>query len=75
MIIKILGVGCSNCKKLEENVKEALKELGIEATVEKVEDFKDIMTYGVMQMPALVIDDKVKSSGKVLTVKDIKKLF
>ncbi|MCK5763565.1 MAG: TM0996/MTH895 family glutaredoxin-like protein, partial [Clostridiales bacterium] len=59
MIIKILGSGCSNCKKLYENTKEAVNELGIDATVEKVEDFKEIMAYGVMKTPALVVDDKI----------------
>lgn len=73
MIIKVLGSGCSNCKKLEVNVKEAVKELGIEATVEKVEDFKDIMAYGVMKTPALVVDEQVKVMGRVPSVEDIKK--
>ncbi len=73
MIIKILGSGCSNCKKLYDNTKEAVKELGIDATVEKVEDFKEIMAYGVMKTPALVVDGKVKVMGRVLKVEDIKK--
>ncbi len=71
MHIKVLGSGCKNCKKLEENTREALKTAGVEATVEKVEDFKEIMAYGVMKTPALVIDDDVKVSGRVATVKDI----
>lgn len=73
MIIKILGSGCSNCKKLEANAKEAVKELGIEATIEKVEDFKEIMAYGVMKTPALVVDEKVKVMGRIPKVEDIKK--
>lgn len=73
MIIKILGSGCSNCKKLYDNTKEAVEELGIDATVEKVEDFKEIMAYGVMKTPALVVDGKVKVMGRVLKVEDIKK--
>jgi small redox-active disulfide protein 2 len=73
MLIKVLGSGCDKCKKLEANVKEAVSALGIEATVEKVEDFKAIMAYGVMQTPALVIDEKVKSVGKILSVEDVKK--
>jgi small redox-active disulfide protein 2 len=73
MKIKILGSGCSNCKKLEENTREAVKELGIEAEIEKVEDLQKIMTYGVMKTPALVVDEQVKSMGKVLSSKDIKK--
>ncbi len=73
MVIKILGTGCANCKKLEANAKEAVRQLGIDAAVEKVEDFKDIMKYGVMKTPALVVDEQVKSMGKVLTVEEVKK--
>lgn len=73
MIIKILGSGCANCKKLEENTKKALEELRIEATVEKVTDFKDIMKYGVMKTPALVVDEKVKVWGRVPSAEEIKK--
>ncbi|NLI92554.1 MAG: thioredoxin family protein [Peptococcaceae bacterium] len=73
MIIKILGTGCSNCKKLEANAREAVKELGIEAAVEKVEDIKAIMAYGVMKTPALVVDEQVKIMGRVPSVEDIKK--
>jgi len=72
MEIKVLGSGCANCKKLEANVKEAVKELGVEATVTKVEDFKDIMKYGVMRTPAVVVNEKVKMYGKVCTVEEIK---
>ncbi len=75
MEIKILGTGCSKCTKLEENVRAAVSELGIDAKVEKVEDLVQIMRYGVMSTPGLVIDDAVKSVGKVLTVEDIKKLL
>jgi len=73
MIIKILGSGCLNCKKLEANAKKAVEELGIEATIEKVEDFKDIVSYGVMSTPALVVDEQVKIMGRVASVEDIKK--
>ncbi|MBN2286247.1 MAG: TM0996/MTH895 family glutaredoxin-like protein [Tissierellales bacterium] len=73
MIIKILGSGCAKCKKLEENTKLAVSEMGIEATIEKVQDYKDIMTYGVMSTPALVVDEQVKTMGKVLTPEEIKK--
>jgi len=71
MIIKVLGSGCKNCVTLKENTEAALKTLGIEAEIVKVEDFKDIMAYGVMQTPALVIDEKVVSFGKVLKPKEI----
>ncbi len=73
MVIKVLGSGCANCKKLEANVKKAVKELGIEATIEKVQNFKDIAAYGVMRTPALVVDEQVKIAGKVPTVEEIKK--
>jgi small redox-active disulfide protein 2 len=73
MIIKVLGSGCANCKKLEANTKKAVEELGIDATIEKVEDFKKIMAYGVMKTPALVVDEKVKIMGRVPTTEEIKK--
>jgi small redox-active disulfide protein 2 len=73
MLIKVLGSGCASCKKLEENTKKAVEELGIEATIEKVEDFKKIMAYGVMKTPALVVDEKVKIMGRVPTADEIKK--
>ena len=72
MVIKVLGSGCDKCKKLEGNVKEAISALGVDATVEKIEDFKAIMAYGVMQTPALVIDEQVKVIGKVLSVEEVK---
>jgi small redox-active disulfide protein 2 len=73
MIIKLLGSGCANCKKLEENTRKAVEELGIDATIEKVTDFKEIMSYGVMKTPALVVDGKVKIMGRVASPEDIKK--
>ena len=73
MIIKILGAGCEKCSKLEENTQRAVKELGIDASIEKVEDLRSIMAYGVMSTPAFVVDDKVKSVGRTLAVKEIKK--
>ncbi|MBU5677012.1 TM0996/MTH895 family glutaredoxin-like protein [Alkaliphilus sp. MSJ-5] len=75
MIIKILGSGCRNCVTLKENTDKALKEVGVDAEVIKVEDFKDIMAYGVMSTPALVIDEKVVSFGKVLKPKEIIKIL
>lgn len=73
MIIKILGTGCSSCKKLEENTKKAVEELNLDAVVEKVTDIKDIMKYGVMKTPALVVDEKVKIMGRVPSSDEIKK--
>ncbi len=71
MIIKILGTGCPKCKKLEENARQALVEAGVDATIEKVTDLDKIMDYGVMITPALVIDEKVLASGKLLSASDI----
>ena len=75
MIIKVLGTGCKKCEKTEANVREAIKEHGIEATIQKVEDVQGIMSYGVMATPALVIDEEVKVKGKVPSVEDIKKML
>lgn len=71
MNIKVLGSGCANCKRLEKETRSVLKDLGIEATIEKVTDFKDIASYGVMSTPALVVDGVVKVSGKVPNSKEI----
>lgn len=75
MIIKILGSGCKNCVTLKENTEKALEELGLEAEIIKVTDFKDIMAYGIMSTPGLVIDEKVVSFGKVLKSKEIAKII
>ena len=75
MIVKVLGTGCKNCKSLEANAKEAIEELGLDATVEKVEDMKGIMSYGVMRTPALVVDEKVKVMGRVPKVEEIKEIL
>ncbi|HZK01090.1 MAG TPA: thioredoxin family protein [Tissierellaceae bacterium] len=75
MKIKILGTGCSKCDKVEKNLKLAMEELNICGTIEKVEELKEIVRYGVMTTPTLVIDDKVMAVGKVLSVKDIKKIL
>lgn len=75
MVIKVLGTGCSKCHQLEENTRKAVSELGIDASVEKVENIKDIMKYGVMKTPALVVDEKVKVMGRVPTAEEIKKFL
>ena len=64
--VKVLGGGCEKCNQLEENVAEAMKELGIEIDIVKVKDFAEIAAMGVMSTPALAINDKVVSYGKVL---------
>jgi small redox-active disulfide protein 2 len=75
MKIEILGAGCAKCKSLEASVKQAVKELGIQAEIGKVEDIMQIVNYGVMGTPALVVDGKVKSAGKVLDKEAIKKML
>ena len=65
MNIKILGSGCSNCKKLYAMAEDAVKELGVEAELQKVEGLKEIVSYGVMKTPALVINEKVAIMGRV----------
>ncbi len=73
--IKILGGGCAKCEKLEANTKIAADALAIEYQIEKVKDMNQIMGYGVMTTPALVVDEAVKSFGKVLTTEEIKKFL
>lgn len=75
MLIKILGTGCMKCQRLEENTRQAVSELGLDAQVEKVTDVAAIMGYGVMRTPALVVDEKVVSTGRALTTKEIKALL
>lgn len=73
MVIKILGTGCAKCKQLAANAQQAVNEMGSEATIEKVEKIEDIMEYGVMKTPALVVDEQVKVMGRVPSAEDIKK--
>lgn len=75
MIIKILGPGCKKCVTLTENTKTALAHLGQEAEVVKVTDYAEIAAHGVMSTPALAIDDKVVSVGKVLTAGEVEVLL
>lgn len=70
--IEILGMGCARCNQLEERAKEAVKQLGIEAEVIKVQDIKAITNYGVLVTPALVVDGVVKIAGKVPKIEEIK---
>ena len=72
MKIASLGMGCQKCNALYENAKKAVEEKGIQAEIVKVEDMDQIIEYGVMMTPALVLDGKVKSSGKVLSAEEIK---
>jgi small redox-active disulfide protein 2 len=73
--IQILGTGCPKCKELAENSEAAAKDLGIEFEIEKVTDINEIMSFGVMMTPALVVDGDVKIAGKVPSVEDIKEML
>ncbi|MDD3191597.1 MAG: thioredoxin family protein [Bacilli bacterium] len=72
MNIKVLGSGCANCKKLLENVKEAVQSLQKDATVDYIQDWKEIATYGLLRTPGLIVDQKIVSYGRVPTVEEIK---
>ena len=75
MKIEILGVGCPKCKQLTANAEAAVKELNIQAEISKVTDIDKITEYGVMMTPALAVDGKVASAGKVLNKDEIKKII
>jgi small redox-active disulfide protein 2 len=75
MTIKVLGPGCMNCKTLERRTREAVEQLSLDATIQKVEDYQGISSYGIMSTPGLVIDEKVVSQGRVPTVEAIKDLI
>ncbi len=73
--IQILGTGCPKCKKLAENAEAAAKELGIEFEIEKVTDINEIMKFGVIMTPALVVDGEVKVVGKVPSPDEINQML
>jgi small redox-active disulfide protein 2 len=75
MKIEILGMGCATCNKLEDIVRLAIKETGVDAQIDHVKDIKQIMAYGVMTTPALVIDGKVKVTGKLPSLAEMKQLI
>lgn len=75
MEIKVLGPGCANCQRLARLTEEAVNELGLEATFTKVTGIQEIMSYGVIGMPALVVEGKVKVAGRVPSKEEIKKLL
>lgn len=74
-VVKVLGSGCAKCNDLEANVKIALEQLGMDTAIEHVTDFNVIAAYGVMTTPALIVDGKVVSYGKVLKVEEAVKLL
>lgn len=73
--VKILGSGCSKCNELEANTKAALEQLGMESAIDHVTDFAKIASYGVMSTPALVVDGKVVSYGKVLKTEEVVRIL
>ena len=73
--IKVLGAGCKSCHELYENAKEAVKAMGLSVEVEYITDMQKVMEYGVMSMPAVVVNEKVVSMGKVLKAADVEKLL
>jgi len=75
MKIKILGTGCPNCQKLEANAKQAAEELGLKAQIEKITDMQEIMDYGVLGLPAMVVGKEIKVYGRVASVNEIKELL
>jgi small redox-active disulfide protein 2 len=75
MRIQVLGTGCAKCKQLTANAEKAVAELGLCVPVEKVEDLREIMKFKVMSTPALVVDGKVVSAGKMLAPSDVKALL
>lgn len=75
MEIKVLGTGCAGCKAIYETVKQAVGELELNATVVKEEDIMKIMSYNVMQLPALVVDGEVVSKGRRLSLAEVKELL
>ncbi|MCX6132299.1 MAG: thioredoxin family protein [Ignavibacteriales bacterium] len=75
MNIKVLGSGCMNCKTLHRRTEEALSELHLQATIEKVEAYQDIAAYGILKTPGLVIDEKVVLAGFVPPVEKLKEIL
>lgn len=73
--VKVLGAGCKSCHEQYENAKEAVKNMGLDTRVEYITDMQKVMEYGVMSMPAIVVNEKVVSMGKVLKPTEIEKLF
>ena len=73
--IKVLGAGCKSCHELYENTKDAVRTMGLSVEVEYITDMQKIMEYGVMSMPAIVVNERVVSMGKVLKAADVEKLL
>lgn len=75
MEIKVLGTGCDGCRTLYETVTQAIAELGISAAIVKEEDIAEILSYGIMTLPGLVVDGRVVSAGRKLSLAEVKELL
>ncbi len=75
MKIQILGTGCPKCRQLAENARQALEQAGVAGEVVKVQNLEEIMSFGVMMTPSLAIDGEVKTTGKLLSVEEIRQLL
>jgi small redox-active disulfide protein 2 len=75
MEIKVLGTGCAKCKQLEKTVRAAVDEMGLDATVEKVTELTDIMEYGLMSTPGLVVNGEVRLAGRVPKLAEVKSIL
>ena len=75
MKIEVLGPGCPRCQALEANVREAVKDMGLDAVVQKITDLGKIMEYGVISTPGIVVDGELKGSGRLFSVEEIKEML
>jgi len=75
MTIQILGTGCGNCQRLTANAEQAVRELGVQAEIEKVTDIREIMKFQILMTPGLVIDGKVKTAGRIPSPEEIKTML
>ena len=73
MELKVLGTGCPRCKMVYANAQRAIAELGIDVKLEKVDDIDEILRYGVMMTPAVVIDGRVRASGRIPSTEELKR--
>jgi small redox-active disulfide protein 2 len=75
MKIQVLGTGCPKCKKTYQNAEQALKDLGVCADLEKIEDLRAIMNFGILLTPALAVDGEVKVAGRIPSVDEVKRIL
>lgn len=75
MLIKVLGTGCTKCKTLHELAKKAVQETGVDAQIEKIEDMEQILSFGLIMTPGLVINGEVKVAGRLPSIEEIKRLI